>query len=86
MTDQGHFSKGYWAFIKKLSDASPVPCEENPDFFYPEDYPEARLRSVVTAFAKRMCKSCPIQKDCFTYAVESRQKYGIWGGTSPSER
>lgn len=86
MTGQGHFDQGYWLFLKKLSSASPVPCEEHPDFFYPEDLPNARLRSVVTAYAKRMCKTCPIVKDCFTYAVESRQRYGIWGGTTPNER
>ena len=86
MPQQGHFDHGYWLFIKKLSDASPVPCEEHPDFFFPEDYPEARLRAVVTAFAKRMCKACPLQQECFSYAVESGQKHGIWGGTSPHER
>jgi hypothetical protein len=86
MPNQGHFEQGYWLFIRKIQSASPVPCEEHPDFFYPEDYPEAKLRAVVTAYAKRLCKTCPVQKDCFTYAVESGQKHGIWGGTSPNER
>lgn len=82
----GHFDKGYWLFIKKLSDAGTVPCEENPDIFFPEDFPDKNVRDVAVAVAKRLCKSCPVKADCLSYAIESNQRYGIWAGTSPSER
>lgn len=82
----GHFGKGYWLFIKKLSDAGTVPCEENPDIFFPEDFPDKNVRDVAVAVAKRLCKSCPVKADCLSYAIESNQRYGIWAGTSPSER
>lgn len=27
----------------------------------------------------KMCKSCPVQRDCLAVGV-SRQEYGVWGG------
>lgn len=82
----GHFDSGYWLFIKKLSANSPVPCEENPEVFFPEDFSGKQVRQVATALAKSLCNKCPVKKDCFTYAVESGQRYGIWAGTTAAER
>jgi len=81
-----HFSSGYWIFIKKLSDAGGADCEDNPDIFFPEDFPDADVRQVATAAAKRICKACPVREPCLTYAIESNQRYGIWAGTTANER
>ena len=85
MSDR-HFDSGYWLFIKKLSDAGGVPCEENPDIFFPDDFPDKQVRDVATAVAKRLCKGCSVKDACLSYAIESNQRYGIWAGTSPNER
>ena len=85
MTDI-HFGSGYWMFIKKLSDNNGAPCEKQPDIFFPEDFPNANVRKVAVSAAKRLCKSCPVKPDCFTYAIESKQRYGIWAGTTAAER
>lgn len=36
--------------------------------------------------AKRVCDGCPVRSECLNYALSSRMEYGIWGGTTPSER
>lgn len=36
--------------------------------------------------AKRICGMCPVRVECLTYAVERRQYFGIWGGTTEEER
>ena len=38
------------------------------------------------AEAKRICDMCPVKMDCLTYAVETRQFFGIWGGLTEDER
>lgn len=32
------------------------------------------------AEAMALCESCPIRKECLSWAKSSGQKYGIWGG------
>jgi WhiB family redox-sensing transcriptional regulator len=36
--------------------------------------------------AKAICATCPVQPECLRYAIETRQEYGIWGGTTEDER
>jgi WhiB family redox-sensing transcriptional regulator len=38
------------------------------------------------ALAKKICRRCPVARECLTYALEHREPYGIWGGTTPKER
>ncbi len=35
---------------------------------------------------KNICKSCPVQLECLGYAVETGQRFGVWGGTDEEER
>ena len=46
-------------------------------------YPEKGGRNVT---AKRICDRCPVKVECLEYALETDEKYGIWGGTSEEER
>lgn len=82
----GHFDRGYWKFLKKIQEAGGVPCEDNGEIFYPEDFPNQNLRKLAEATAKRLCNTCPIKNDCLAYAIESNQRFGIWAGTLPTER
>ena len=36
--------------------------------------------------AKRVCRSCPVQKQCLTYAMDAPIDHGIWGGMTERER
>ena len=36
--------------------------------------------------AKAVCASCPIRQPCLTFALDTHQGYGIWGGYDEDER
>jgi WhiB family transcriptional regulator, redox-sensing transcriptional regulator len=38
------------------------------------------------AALKKICGSCPVQSECLSYALKENLQYGVWGGTTPSER
>lgn len=38
------------------------------------------------AEAKKICDSCPIRDACLEYALKEKERYGMWGGTTPIER
>jgi hypothetical protein len=51
----------------------------DPDLFFPESGAD-------TSYARSICKSCPVRRQCLDYALESGQKHGIWGGMTESQR
>lgn len=38
------------------------------------------------ALAVEACSLCPSRKECLDYALETRQEFGVWGGSTPEER
>ena len=36
--------------------------------------------------AKAICKKCPVIEECLEFAVERKERFGIWGGKSERER
>ncbi|HEX2296088.1 MAG TPA: WhiB family transcriptional regulator [Actinomycetota bacterium] len=36
--------------------------------------------------AKAVCRTCPVAEPCLEFAMETNQKYGIWGGLTDKER
>lgn len=36
--------------------------------------------------ARKVCRACPVTNDCLEYALNNREKYGVWGGMSVRER
>jgi WhiB family transcriptional regulator, redox-sensing transcriptional regulator len=36
--------------------------------------------------AKAVCESCPARQPCLTFALDTHQGYGIWGGYDEDER
>lgn len=85
MTDLGHLSSRYLEFLKLIHKADPE-CQKKPDIFYAEDIPQPEARHAAIKEAKSICKACEIKNECFTYAMETNQRYGIWGATEPHER
>ncbi len=74
----------------KLRDAidhvGSVPCMDCPDVFFPEDFPDKQTREYAIQVARKLCNQCPIKEQCFAYATEADERYGVWAGTLPSER
>jgi WhiB family transcriptional regulator, redox-sensing transcriptional regulator len=54
-------------------------AETDPDAFFPE-------KGGSTREAKRVCRSCEVRAECLEYALETDQRFGIWGGMSERER
>lgn len=40
---------------------------------------------VVWATSKKVCKGCPVRRDCLEYALEGKQVHGVWGMLDPLE-
>lgn len=81
----GHLSSRYMIFLEKIHRVDPE-CQKVPDAFFPEDIQNPELRNASIKAAKAMCRECELMSECRTYALETNQRFGIWGGTLPSER
>ena len=58
---------------------------DNVLFFGEEGEPEVDKQNR-EAHAKSICKACPVLEPCLEFAMETNQKYGIWGGLTDKER
>lgn len=36
--------------------------------------------------ALRICGQCGVKRDCLEFAIENREAYGVWGGTTEYQR
>ncbi len=43
-------------------------------------------RGESTEEAKAICRGCDVQKECLEFALNTIERFGIWGGTSEKER
>ena len=50
-----------------------------PTIFYPDDEDEALE-------AKAVCAQCRVEVACLEYALQVREKQGVWGGATERER
>jgi len=60
-------------------------CKGRTHLFFPPkaERPQARVRR--EAQARLLCRTCPVNSDCQSFARENRE-YGFWGGESEEER
>jgi WhiB family transcriptional regulator, redox-sensing transcriptional regulator len=49
--------------------------------FYPATEDE-----VDAAAAKAICGGCPVRQPCLEHALATREREGVWGGTTERER
>ena len=36
--------------------------------------------------AKRICRECPVRRECLVYAMDTPMDFGVWGGLTERER
>lgn len=58
--------------------------DEDPELFFPVGTSGPALSQI--ARAKSVCRRCPAMTECLTWALESGQDAGVWGGASEDER
>jgi WhiB family transcriptional regulator, redox-sensing transcriptional regulator len=54
-------------------------AEVDPDLWFPE-------KGGSVAYAKRVCRSCPVAAECLKFALANDERWGVWGGLSERER
>lgn len=54
-------------------------AQTDPEAFFPEKGGSSRE-------AKSVCGSCEVRGECLEYALQSDERFGIWGGLSERER
>jgi WhiB family redox-sensing transcriptional regulator len=54
-------------------------------FFLEGNVPPLESRQRV-AEAKSYCDACSVKKQCLEFALEYKEKHGIYGGATPQER
>lgn len=64
-----------------MKDALCGQCDD-PDLFFPHgNSTEPRNGEAV-----KICRQCPVWKECRAFAMESGEKHGIWGGLTGNKR
>lgn len=58
--------------------------EEDPELFFPIG--TAGPAALQVEEAKTVCRRCSVSKECLSWALETGQDAGVWGGTSEDER
>lgn len=58
--------------------------DENPELFFPVG--TSGPAALQLAEAKTVCAGCPVTSACLTWALETGQDTGVWGGMSEDER
>jgi WhiB family transcriptional regulator, redox-sensing transcriptional regulator len=58
--------------------------DEDPELFFPIG--TTGPAAVQVEQAKVVCRRCTVVEDCLSWAVETGQESGVWGGTDEDER
>jgi WhiB family transcriptional regulator, redox-sensing transcriptional regulator len=58
--------------------------EEDPELFFPIG--ATGPAAIQVAEAKAVCRRCPSVDPCLSWALETSQDAGVWGGLSEDER
>jgi WhiB family redox-sensing transcriptional regulator len=51
----------------------------DPELFFPH-------RGEDTRSPKAVCRRCPVRRACLDYALDTGERFGVWGGTSETDR
>jgi WhiB family redox-sensing transcriptional regulator len=75
----------HWAARPRVDWRLFVACRDlEPALFFPIGTAGPAVTQV--AEAKRACLTCPVRTPCLDWALRHCQDYGIWGGTTETER
>jgi WhiB family redox-sensing transcriptional regulator len=58
--------------------------DESPELFFPIGTTRPAVLQIEAA--KAVCRRCAVAATCLSWAIETRQEDGVWGGMSEDER
>ena len=75
--------KTYIALAQAIERAETIaPCQTtDPELWFAETSGVGGSR-----IAKKLCRECPVQVECLSYALEAKEPHGIWGGMTVKDR
>ena len=66
---------------------SQAACRDvNPELFFSPESERGVRKRAREMVAKSLCGTCPVQPECRQLALSVGEPYGVWGGTTESER
>ncbi|HEU4946620.1 MAG TPA: WhiB family transcriptional regulator [Kribbella sp.] len=66
---------------------SQAACRDvNPELFFSPESERGVRKRAREMVAKSLCGTCPVQPECRQHAISVGEPYGVWGGTTESER
>ena len=69
----------------ELPDWRDAACRDaDPELFFPDG--DTRSARAQVKMAKLICRGCPVSATCLSWALDSNQEAGIWGGLTEDER
>ncbi len=61
----------------------PLPCRA--PGVHPDDWhPVGRDLAADDEYAQALCAGCPVTVECLRYSLDTREPYGVWGGSARS--
>lgn len=58
--------------------------DEDPELFFPIGSTGPALEQIEEA--KAVCRRCPVAAQCLSWALDTGEAFGVWGGLSEDER
>lgn len=74
----------YKELTEQIIDEGDVPCQQAPDVFFIDKGDHQGPEKI--RMSKQLCDSCPLRLLCLEYALEAKERDGIWGGLTYNER
>ena len=56
------------------------------ELFFPPEEEQGEYFRLRVSLAKRICRDCPVRRQCAGYALATDERYGVWGGLTAAER
>lgn len=60
--------------------------KHNPETFFLPYNARMSEKTALIKVAKDICAQCPVIAECLSYALDTEQEFGVWGGLSEDER
>ena len=62
-------------------------CQDyDPEIFFPISDEDSIIGDFQWSRAKSICAACPVQQSCLDHALRTKQRFGVWGGKTETER